>query len=108
MTKGRACNCRFARPSASLNPKLVLVDSNDLIEEKGPLARHLECGSNATRDDTKGPKDAVESTAVVAGDQARTSYTVRSRTAYFLRRTGIGAPLLSTDRVERADSMRIG
>src|ERR1700674_4226688 len=59
-------------------------------------------------DDTKGPKDAVEGTAVVAGDQARASYPVRSRTAHFVRRAGIGAPLLSTHWVERADSTRIG
>src|ERR1019366_8062553 len=29
---------------------------DDLIEEKGPLARHLECGSNATQTTRKAPK----------------------------------------------------
>src|ERR1700692_697896 len=56
----------------------------------------------------EGPKDAVEGTTVVAGDQTRASYPIRSRAAHFLRRTGIGAPLLSTHRVEGADSTSVG
>src|ERR1700674_1373834 len=40
----------------NLNPKIKSGRFDDLIEEKGPLARHLECGSNTTRNDAKAPK----------------------------------------------------
>src|ERR1700688_3862771 len=42
--------------TVSLNPKIKSGRFDDLIEEKGPLARQLECGSNATRNDAKAPK----------------------------------------------------
>src|SRR5271166_2105740 len=71
-----------------------------------PMELSVGVCSQAILNDSKGPKDAVEGTAVVVGDQARTSDPVRSRTAHFLRRAGIGAPLFSTYRVELADSAR--
>src|SRR6202166_4492831 len=42
--------------STSLNPKIKSGRFDDLIEEKRPLARHLECGSNATQTTRKAPK----------------------------------------------------
>src|SRR5580704_15117959 len=78
-----------------------------MIEEKGRLAV-IWSAAERNSERREGPKDAVDGTAVVARDQARAASPIRSRAAHLLRRSGIGTPLLSTDRVEGADSPSVG
>src|SRR5713101_8347439 len=60
----------FARVTANLKAKKILVGRDRLIEENGPLVRCIECVAHATRRDTGGPRDAVEGRAVEAASQA--------------------------------------
>jgi hypothetical protein len=92
---------------ANLEPKIIPVDSTISSKKKDLWRVIWSAAANQLRRPER-PRDAVEGTAVVAGDQARASYPVRSRTAHFVRRAGMGAPLLSTHWVEGADSTRIG
>src|SRR5205807_4748827 len=84
--------------TSSLKAKKIPAVKDRQIEEKGPPMRSIECVAHATQSDTGGPRDAVEGRAVGAVGQAGSCDRIRSRTAYFLRRAGVAAPLFSAHR----------
>jgi hypothetical protein len=66
-------SCPRKTKGPNLEPKIILGDSTDLIEEKGPLARHLECATTQLETARKAPKMRLKVTRL-SPDGARPTH----------------------------------